>query len=106
MTEAEAQAKQLDSVTDHVAEQEMDSNKAQQAMNALSANQNNAALTDAEVLAANAIVKEDVELIMSELDVTEEIATRTLRQVAVECGITKREGDALVVAALKKLVTS
>jgi len=105
--EEEAQAKQLDSVTDVVQEQEVDATKAQQAMNALSPDsRKDSALSDSEHLAANVIVKEDVDLIVSELDVTEDLARRTLRLAAVENGITKREGDALVVAAMKKLVTS
>ena len=109
MVEAKSQAKQLDSVTDVVQEQEVDAERAQEAMSALSSNHRDAAwLSEAQQAAmANAVTKEDVDLILSELDnVTEELAVRTLRDVAVELGITKRDGDALVVAALRKLVTS
>jgi NACalpha-BTF3-like transcription factor len=49
-----------------------------------------------------AVSKEDVELIMSELEVTEEVAKRTLRQVAVDV----KEGESMVVAALRKMVSS
>jgi ABC-type uncharacterized transport system ATPase subunit len=95
---AEAQAKQLDSVTDHVEEQEVDVKKAQQAMSALMTKQDSG-LTAAEQVAVS---DEDVALIVNELEVTNEVAERTLREVAVEV----KEGDSLVVAALRKLVTS
>jgi NACalpha-BTF3-like transcription factor len=106
MVEAEAQAKQLDSVTDVVQEQEVDAERAQEAMSALSTNRAGSSLTDSQQAAANAVTQQDIELICSELDVTEELASRTLRDMAVELGLTKRDGDALVVAALRKLVTS
>jgi hypothetical protein len=106
MNEAKAQAKQLDSVTDFVQEQEVDATRAQEAMSSLSSNHQDLALTESQQAVANAILQEDVDLIVSELDVTEELAVRTLRDVAVELSITKRDGDALVVAALRKLVTS
>lgn len=103
MAEAEAEAKQLDSVTDMVAEQTVDETKAQAAMSALSSVKESTATKIQEVAS---IVKEDVELIMSELDVTEDVARKTLHDVAVEKKISKREDDALVKAALQKLVTS
>ena len=53
---AEAQAKQLDSVTDVVHEQEVDANKAQQAMSALSVQAADAATAPAPAV----IFKEDV----------------------------------------------
>lgn len=104
--EAKAQAKQLDSVTDVVQEQEVDAARAQEAMSALSSNREDSALTESQQAAANAVIQQDVDLICAELDVTEELAVQTLRDVAVELGLTKRDGDALVVAALRKLVTS
>jgi NACalpha-BTF3-like transcription factor len=106
MVEAQAQAKQLDSVTDVVQEQEVDAARAQEAMSALSTNAEDAALSEVQQAAANAVTQPDIDLICSELDVTEELAIRTLREVAMELGLTKRNGDALVVAALRKLVTS
>jgi NACalpha-BTF3-like transcription factor len=98
MAKQEDQAKQLDSVTDFVQEQEVDATKAQQAMSALSANQQNNDLSAADQVAVS---KEDVDLIVSELEITEELAERTLREVAVDL-----KGDSMVVAALRKLLTS
>jgi NACalpha-BTF3-like transcription factor len=106
MVEAQAQAKQLDSVTDVVQEQEVDATRAQEAMSALSTNAEDAALTEAQQAAANAVTQPDIDLMCSEMDISEELAIRTLREVAMELGLTKRDGDALVVAALRKLVTS
>jgi NACalpha-BTF3-like transcription factor len=93
------QAKQLDSVTDNVKEAELDASKAQQAMSALStAGQVSDDL--ASGLAAVAVSKDDVALIVSELEVTEEVAERALREVASEA-----EDGQMVVAALRRLVT-
>jgi len=97
MTEAEAQAKQLDSVTDRFEEQEVDVAKAQQAMNALMTKQESVAASEQV-----AVSKEDVALIVSELEVTDELAERTLREVALDV----KEGESIVAAALRKLVTS
>ena len=97
---AEEQAKQLDSVTDVVKEAELDASKAQQAMSALSTNQHEHD-EKASALAMVAVSKEDVALIVSELEVTEEIAERALREVAADA-----EGGEMVVAALRRLVTS
>jgi transcriptional regulator of met regulon len=99
--EAEEQAKQLDSVTDRVQEQEVDADRAQQAMSALSEEHcSTAADPNKKTIEVS---KVDVDLIVSELEVTEELAERTLRQVAAEGQDT---ADSLVVAALRKLVTS
>ena len=98
MVEAEEQAKQLDSVTDRVQEQEVDEARAQQAMSALSAKKEDSASQAADQIAVS---KHDVDLIVSELEVTEEVAQKTLREVAAHT----KEGDSLVVAALRKLVT-
>lgn len=46
-----------------------------------------------------------IDLIVDQLDCTEELAQTTLCEVAVELKITKREGNEMVVAALRKLVT-
>jgi len=97
--DAQEQAKQLDSVTDRVQEKEVDATKAQQAMTALSTAGEEGQLAAAEALAVS---KEDVDLIVSELEVTSEAAQMALREVALEV----KEGDSLVVAALRKLATS
>lgn len=96
--EAEAQAKQLDSVTDRVEEQEMDGEKAQMAMSALmpKSSANESAADQVSVSMA------DVKTIVEELEVTEELAERTLRQAALEM----KEGDTQLSAALRKLITS
>ena len=99
MTEAENQAKQLDSVTDRVEEQEVDSTKA---MNALGALATPAAHAQASNVAI-AVAPKDIQIICDELEVTEEVATRTLRQVAQE---NKQEGESMVAAALRKLITT
>ena len=135
MVEAKAQAAQLDSVTDVVQEQEVDATRALQAMNAFlsdgsksTATSNNigsAGATPAEVTALNAdlqqklniasniaavvIRAEDVQLICNELDVTEDVATQALRDAANESGDTEtttNDKDALVIKALRKLITS
>jgi NACalpha-BTF3-like transcription factor len=99
MTEA-AQAAQLDSVTDRVTETELDASKAQEAMSALSTT-NPEDDAKAAALASVAVSKEDVALIVSEMEVTEEVAERVLREVALEL----KEGNVLE-EALRKLVTS
>jgi NACalpha-BTF3-like transcription factor len=95
-------AKQLDSVTDNFEEQEVDATKAQQAMSAWSTGKQALALSEEDQVSVS---KEDVELIMSELEVTEEVAKRTLRQVAVDVDV-KEGGESMVVAALRKMVSS
>ncbi len=79
----------------------MDASKAQQAISALSTNSANAATVEKVV----AVSKEDVALIVSELEVTEEVAERVLREVALQDGVGE-DGDSMVVAALRRLVTS
>ena len=132
MVEAKAQAAQLDSVTDVVHEQEVDATRALQAMNAFlsdssgtssnntsTAGTSNAATTSLDsdleqklTITANvtaAVIRsEDVQLICSELDVTEEVATQALRDAANESGdaaVTDEKDDALVILALRKLVS-
>lgn len=98
----EDQEKQLDSVTDNVQEQELDAIKAQEAMSALSDNQQQNSLSAADQIE---VAKEDVDLIVSELEISEDLAERTLREVAIEM----KDGDAnvsMVVAALRRLVVS
>lgn len=98
--EAKQTAKQLDSVTDMVQEQELDASKAQQAMSALTSSQkqDNA---KAAALAAVTVTKEDIAIVVEEMEVTEETADKVLREVAIE-GFQ----DRMVEAALRKLVTS
>lgn len=98
---AEQEAKQLDSVTDRYEEKELDASKAQLAISALSTNSANAATVEKVV----AVSKEDVALIVSELEVTEEVAERVLREVALQDGV-GGDGESMVVAALRRLVTS
>jgi NACalpha-BTF3-like transcription factor len=106
MVEAKAQAAQLDSVTDVVQEQEVDEARAQEAMSALSSNKPDDMMAADLQSTANAVTQEDIQLICNELDVTEDIAVKALREAAIELGITNRENDDVVVAALRKLVTS
>ena len=96
--EKHEQAKQLDSVTDRVQEQEVDALRAQQAMSSLSSKNEDSDMNSSDQVAVS---KEDIDLIVSELEVTEEHAKKTLQEVAGSL----KEGDTLVVAALRKLVT-
>ena len=94
---AEAEAKQLDSVTDVVKETEIDTAKAQQAIGLITAKKEND--HKAAALAAVTLTKEDVALIVAELEVTEEVAERVLREVSLEA----KEGN-VVEAALRTLI--
>ena len=89
------EAKQLDSVTDVVQEKELDASKAQEAMSALSTA--SASVKDQQA-AASQVSKEDVALVIDQLEVTEDVAIRALMEVAGE--------EKPVVAALRKLITS
>ncbi len=100
---ADDEAKQLDSVTDRVQENEtLDSSKAKTAMAALSSTSSDA-IAEQKKLAKIKISKEDVELIMSEMEVTEDIASRALREV-ISRGV--EEGKTPLGEALRKLITS
>jgi len=79
MTTQAEQAQQLDSVTDRVQESELDASKAQQAMSALNSTKSKGASADAASKVA--VKKEDVDLIMSEMEVTQDVAERALRIV-------------------------
>mmetsp|Transcript_6180 Transcript_6180/g.12762 ORF Transcript_6180/g.12762 Transcript_6180/m.12762 type:complete len:98 (-) Transcript_6180:113-406(-) len=94
---AAAEAKQLDSVTDVVKEAEIDTAKAQEAIGMISAKKEDD--TKAAALAAVTINKEDVALIVDELEVTEDVAERVLREVSLEA----KEGN-VVEAALRALI--
>jgi NACalpha-BTF3-like transcription factor len=102
MTAAD-EAKQLDSVTDRVMDQEsMSASKATEAMSALASKRNK---DDQDVLLDNIQVsREDVDLIVSELEVTEEVATKALKEVLSQ-GLVG-EGQSAVGEALRKLVVS
>ena len=102
MTEEE-EAKQLDSVTDRVQENEaLDSSKAKSAMAALTSSSSDA-IAEQRKLAKINISKEDVEVIMNEMEVTEDVASRTLREVIAK-GI--EEGHSPLGEALRKLITA
>ena len=98
MTEKEAQAKQLDSVTDRVEEQEVDLAAAQQAMSSLGG----AAVDGAAAIDVNAA---DIQVICDELEVTEEVATKVLRQVMAEGLVSADDHEMWVAAALRHLIT-
>jgi predicted transcriptional regulator len=103
MTAAQ-EAQQLDSVTDRVQENGvMDESTAQNAMAALTAT-GIASNEDAQLLAQINVSNHDVETIVSELEISHDIADRTLREV-VRDGLVTDEKTALQ-AALTKLVVS
>jgi hypothetical protein len=103
---SEDEAKQLDSVTDRVHEKDLDESRATQALGALT----NAAAVDAARGSAFVAKKEDVVLIMDELEVTEDEAVAALRAAAAEeVGVENGNppgGQSLVAAALRRLVLS
>ena len=94
------EAKQLDSVTDMGQEQELDASKVQQAMDALSS-EHKEDDGKAAALAAVTVSKEDIATIVEEMEVTEEIADKVLREAAIE-----GHQDRMLQAALRKLITS
>jgi NACalpha-BTF3-like transcription factor len=102
---SEDEAKQLDSVTDRVLEKDLDESRATQALGALT----NAAAADAARGSAFVARKEDVVIIMDELEVTEDEAVAALRAAAAEVGGEDGNplgGQSLVAAALRRLVLS
>ena len=101
---AEDEAKQLDSVTDRVQEQELDASRANQALGALGGAAASAAPIEGSAIA---VKKEDVAMIVAEMEISEDEATAALREAAAggQNG-TIVEGQQLVAAALRKLVTS
>ena len=96
MTAAD-EAKQLDSVTDRVAETELDSSRANQALGALST------LKKSEAKSIT-VKQEDVDVIVAELECSEGDAVEALRKVLEENG--GLSGEELVSAALTRLVVS
>jgi NACalpha-BTF3-like transcription factor len=101
---SEDEAKQLDSVTDRVQEKELDESRATQALGALSATTSADSASRSTFFAK----KEDVGIIMDELEVTEDEAVAALRAAAAEEGEDGKppEGQQLVAAALRRLVLS
>jgi hypothetical protein len=97
---AQDEAKQLDSVTDRVQEKELDEGRASQALGALNGSSSKHALDSQQI----EVKKEDVDVIVEELEITEDEATVALRAVLVEDG--SLEGQGLVAAALRRLVVS
>mmetsp|Transcript_9335 Transcript_9335/g.16874 ORF Transcript_9335/g.16874 Transcript_9335/m.16874 type:complete len:103 (-) Transcript_9335:137-445(-) len=100
---AEEEANQLDSVTDRVQETELDESRANQALGALSGN-----AADASGGGNNnetmEVKKEDVDVIVAELECTEDEAEAALRAAAGgEAGV---EGEKLVAAAVRRMVVS
>jgi NACalpha-BTF3-like transcription factor len=92
---AREEAKQLDSVTDRVQDKEFDENVAKDAMSALRKQSEN----QAEQQQAVAVSKEDVDLIVEQLEVSREEAERALREVKDE------DGKSALFLALRKLVS-
>ena len=104
MTAAE-EAQQLDSVTDLVQEREIDASKAKNAMSALLSSHTVDPLHESGLGKKKIEVsKEDIALIVFELEVSDDIAEKTLREVMLEGSITDRE--VVLEAALRKLVFS
>ena len=106
----EDEAKQLDSVTDRVQEKELDESRATQALGALSTTTTTTSSTTSGLAASTSSIntihvkKEDVDIIMEELEVTEDEAMAALRaELGVDANL---EGQELVAAALRRLVAS
>ena len=91
---AREEAKQLDSVTDRVQDKEFDENVAKDAMSALRQQSE----SQAEKQQTVAVSKEDVDLIVEQLEVSREEAEMALREVKDE------DGMSALFLALKKLV--
>lgn len=101
---AKDEAKQLDSVTDRVQENEtMDSSKAKSAMAALTSG-SSSGISDHKKLAKIKVSKEDVDIIVNELEVGDDVAERTLREVIFE-GVVE-EGKSPLGEALRRLLVA
>mmetsp|Transcript_22351 Transcript_22351/g.36981 ORF Transcript_22351/g.36981 Transcript_22351/m.36981 type:complete len:96 (-) Transcript_22351:948-1235(-) len=92
---AREEAQQLDSVTDRVQDREFDANVAKNAMCALTKQED----SQTEQQHTVAVSKEDVDLIVDQLEVSREEAEKALREVKEE------DGKSAIFLALKKLVT-
>mmetsp|Transcript_19819 Transcript_19819/g.24440 ORF Transcript_19819/g.24440 Transcript_19819/m.24440 type:complete len:105 (-) Transcript_19819:15-329(-) len=98
------EAKQLDSVTDRVQENEtLDSSKAKSAMAALTSNSTDDGAAHLKKLAKIKVSEEDVAIIVDELEESDETATRALREVIFE-GIAEKGGSPLGEALRRLLV--
>jgi hypothetical protein len=120
--EAEAQAKQLDSVTDVIAEQEVDATRAAQALSAgfggtAKGHTRSAAVSktaaapsiNTVVVAPVSYTKADIDFIKHQLEVSDIVAIQTLQLVhaeAVASGQPPLQGEDLMKAALVKLIRS
>jgi hypothetical protein len=108
MTSAESAqaAKQLDSVTDRVQETELDDVRAKEAMSALGGdNGDDSALKLSEMR----VSKEDIAVVVEELEVTEDTAEATLKQVSLEMHQAGKsiDGSSVVLEeALRRLITA
>mmetsp|Transcript_9413 Transcript_9413/g.13515 ORF Transcript_9413/g.13515 Transcript_9413/m.13515 type:complete len:113 (+) Transcript_9413:116-454(+) len=112
MTAAE-EAKQLDTITDVVQEKELDSSRATQAMAALSIpprgeNDASSSADNAAALDNVVVSKEDVDIIVNELEIDEDLARMTLRNVMMMmqsggCGCGEKEA---LKEALRRLIVS
>lgn len=103
---AKDEAKQLDSVTDRVTEQEsLDASKATAAMASLVTSADGGAnATDTKTMASIKVSKEDVKLIVEELEIDDSNAEKAIKEVIME-GIVA-EGQSAVGEALRRLVVS
>jgi NACalpha-BTF3-like transcription factor len=100
---AKDEAKQLDSVTDRFEENEAcDTSKATAAMSSLMSKEQ--LKNDAIDLASIEVSKDDVDLIVNQLDVTDELATKALKEV-LGLGLVVG-GRSAVGEALRRLVVS
>ena len=109
MSVVKEEAKHLDSVTDHVQEQEFDASKASAAMTALGPNNNEETTASTTTAPKKKIVikKDDVALLVSEFEVTEDVAQRVLREVALSDD-RDFDGDdgSMVREALRRMIVS
>eukprot|EP00529_Nitzschia_sp_RCC80_P034458 CAMPEP_0113469662 /NCGR_PEP_ID=MMETSP0014_2-20120614/16020_1 /TAXON_ID=2857 /ORGANISM="Nitzschia sp." /LENGTH=107 /DNA_ID=CAMNT_0000362157 /DNA_START=187 /DNA_END=510 /DNA_ORIENTATION=+ /assembly_acc=CAM_ASM_000159 len=102
--EAQAQAKQLDSVTDVVQDTELDASKVQQAMASVGGGAGGGGASAAAASSTFKVSKDHVKTIVDEFDgyFTEDQAEKMLRDVHVESKLDS--GDELLKAALQKLL--
>lgn len=100
MTEKD-EAKQLDSVTDRILETDaMEEDKAKNAMAALNNSHDN---SETQQLSAISVEQADIDVIVEELEVTDDMAKRALQEVIFE-GLVA-DGKTALEVALRRLVT-
>lgn len=100
MATDQEQAKQLDSVTDVVQEKDLDENKAAEAMASLGAAKTQEKAATKVTPPTIQVSKDDVTLIMTQMEVTEDEAVQALRETAVGM----EEGKSLAVETLRRMV--